>query len=47
MIFETNVKENEFGVRFLDIGLENVAAARVTERPPRCSNKRVQKRRYL
>ena len=35
--------------RFIDIGLENVAvaAARVVGGPPRCSNKRVQKRRCL
>ena len=53
MIFD-NLKEmstNEFGDRFIYIyiGLENVAvaAARVAERPPRCSNKKVQKRRCL
>ena len=44
-----NVKKNEFGGRFINIGLEHVAvaAARVCDRPPRCSNKGVQKRRCL
>ena len=34
-------QQNEFGGRFIHIGLENVAvaAARVVELPPRCSNK--------
>ena len=42
-------KKNDSRSRFVDIGLENVAvaAARVVERPPRCSNKGVQKRRCL
>ena len=42
-------KDNDSRNRFVDIGLENVAvaAARVVERPPRCSNKGVQKRRCL
>ena len=42
-------KMNEFGGRFVDIGLENVAvaAARVVGGPPRCSNKGGQKRRCL
>ena len=33
--------KNEFGGRFINIGLENVAVAvaRVVELPPRCSNK--------
>jgi hypothetical protein len=33
-------KKNDSRNRFVDIGLENVAvaAARVVERPPRCSN---------
>ena len=52
MIFDgfwKNVQTNEFGGRFIDIGLENVAvaAARVCDRPPRCSKKGVQKRRCL
>ena len=44
-----NVKNNELGGRFIDIGLENVAvaAARVLERPPRCSHKGGQKCRCL
>ena len=43
------IQKNEFGKRFIDIGLENVAvaAARVIDRPPRYSNKGVQKRRCL
>ena len=43
------LKKNDFGGRFVDIGVENVAvaAARVVERPPRCSNKGVKKRRCL
>ena len=47
--FLENVRQNEIGGRFIDIGLENVAvaAARVCDRPPRCSNKGVQKRRCL
>ena len=42
-------KKNEFGGRFVDIGLENVAvaAARVVERHPRYSNKGLQNRRCL
>ena len=38
--------ENEFGKRFIDIGLGHVAvaAARVVELPPRCSNKGYKKR---
>ena len=42
-------KKNEFDGRFVDIGLENVAvaAARVVERPPRCSLKGGHKRRCL
>ena len=48
MIFE-KMSKNEFGGRFVDIGLGNVAVAvaRVCDRPPRCSNKGVQKRRCL
>ena len=47
--FWKNVNKNEFGMRFIDIGLENVAVAagRVCDRPPRCSNKGFQKRRCL
>ena len=47
--FWKNVRKNEFGGRFIDIGLKHVAvaAARVCDRPPRCSNKGVQKRRCL
>ena len=47
-IFE-KCENNELGNQFIDIGLEKstVAAARVTERPPRCRNKGVQKRRCL
>ena len=35
------ISENVFGKRFIHIGLEHVsvAAARVVELPPRCSNK--------
>ena len=42
-----NKKEHEFGGRFINIGLINVAvaAARVVERPPRCGNKGRKKRR--
>ena len=42
-------KNNDSRTGFVNIGLENVAvvAARVVERPPRCNNKRVQKRRCL
>ena len=42
-------RENEFGGRFIDIGIGNaaVAAARMIERLPRCSNKAGQKRRCL
>ena len=42
-------KKNEFGDRFVDIGLENVAvaAAHVVGGPSRCSNKGFQKRRCL
>ena len=49
LMFETNIEQNEFGGRFIDIGLENVAvaAASVVELPPRCSNKGGQKRRCL
>ena len=41
--------KNEFGKRFINIGLENIAvvAARVVELPPRCNNKRGIKRRCL
>ena len=44
-----NNDKNEFGGRFIDIGLENVAmaVARVVELPPRCSNKPGQKGRCL
>ena len=47
--FGKNEKTKKFGGRFIDNGLENVtvAAARVVELPPRCSNKLVQKRRCL
>ena len=43
------LEKNDFRGRFVDIGLENVAvvAARVTDRPSRCSLKGVQKRRCL
>ena len=36
--------ENEFGARFIDIGLGcfSVAAACAVELPPRCNNKRVE-----
>ena len=39
-------KSNEFRIGFVDIGLENVtvAAKRVVEGPPRCSNEGGQKR---
>ena len=52
MVFDDigrNVKKNEFGGRFIDIGLEHiaVAAARVVGGLPRCSNKAGQKRRCL
>ena len=42
MIFE-KIETNEFYGRFIDIGLENVAmaAARVVDLPPRCTNKEV------
>ena len=42
-------KTNDSRNRFVDIGLENVAvaAARVVERPPRCSLKGGHKRRCL
>ena len=42
-------KENKFGKRFIDIGLENVAvtAARVVELPPRYTKKVGKKRRCL
>ena len=48
-VFWKNVEKNEFGGRFIHIGLENVAvaAARVVELPLRCSNKVVKKRRCL
>ena len=43
------LEKNDSRNRFVDIGLENVAvtAARVSERPPRRSNKGLQKRRCL
>ena len=46
---EIVVKNKEFRIGFVGIGLEHVtvAAARVTERPPRCSNKWCQKRRCI
>ena len=48
MIFE-KMSKNEFGGRFINIGIENVAVAvaRVVGEPPRCSNKGGQKRRRL
>ena len=48
MIFE-KVSTNEFGGRFIDIELENVAVAvaRVLGGLPRCSNKGGQKRRCV
>ena len=44
--FRKKLKRNEFGGRFIDIGLEKVvvAAARVVGGPPRCSNKEGKKR---
>ena len=49
MISEILEKNNNSRSRCVDIGLENVAVAatRVVERLPRCSNKGVQKRRCL
>ena len=47
MIFDDFKGEKiEFGGRYLDIGLENVAVG-VVELPPRCSNKGGKKRRCL
>ena len=51
MIFEDFWKndKNEFGWRFIDIGLEStiVAVASVVELPRRCNNKEGKKRRCL
>ena len=49
-LYKSEILKKKFGDRFVDIGVENVAvaAARVVERPPRCSNnKGVKKRRCL
>ena len=49
MTLEKDAKNHEFGGRFIDIGLDNVAvvAARVVGGPSRWSNKGCQKRRCL
>ena len=49
MTFSKQNENNEFGGRFIDIGLENVAvsATRVIDLPPRFINKGGQKRRCL
>ena len=48
-LYESEILKKKFGDRFVDIGVENVAvaAARVVERPPRCSLKGGHKRRCL